>query len=909
MSFFYTNTETSYKDLIVSYIKNGKRDLKTANFKPKLYIKNPSGTFKSIYGENLEERKFDNVSEYKKFIKEYKDTNLEIYGGIAPHYQFIREFFKDTKDFDINSTNIAYFDIEVSSLTKEDRFYGFPEAHIAPIPIVSIAVYSSLHEKMLVLGFKDYTPDKTLFPDMDIEYIKCHDEETLLETFFAYLTNPQTRPDILYGWNSNSFDIPYIHNRAKQIGGEKFVNKLSPVGNVYAVNAMKRVFGQNQGYLKYNITGIPHLDMMDVYRKFSGRMGAYSIALNSVAKYDLNQEKLDYGLSRSIMDMYFDDYQRYISYNIQDTYLLKLIDDKRGLSEKVLGTAIENKCLLNDTLGTTKQWETILYNAYADKGLIIPPKIEQQKMEYTGGYVRDSITGVKKWNMTLDFNSLYPNIMIGMNMSPETILKEYEEGCVVSFNDVYFSGKTQGVLAGTVDDMFTKRKHFQKLMREERANSIIDTTKKYPRNQYRKIYNLIKHTKDINKLLDYLLNRTVNGLDEKETLIAIDIVEQLIQAEKSKEMAKKYDISQYIIKISLNSIYGSSANPYFLFFKPEIASSITAMGQHAIKAVAERLNYVMNKLCGTVGDTYFEYDLTDFSNMTDDELTDFIVMGDTDSCAISFEPYVNKFLKGKTDEEILNHILDIHRDVLTPELDECLNNIQKEFNFYKKTLKLSLETITKKSIFLQKKRYLGHVVWDDGVICLDYNEPHFKIKGVEGIKSSTSEYFQEKFMEFYKLCLLSNNNDEIRNYIKEVEDDYKKRYVMESGKPVRIKNLEKYKCDKKLYKLGTPEATKGALIYNQYIKKFGLEKKYDLLRNEDYAVLLKLLPNSGFTNINKQGIRLSETVICLPSDSVLPPELKLDKHIDTELQFSKFFKNPCLEIMKIMKISPIKFKS
>jgi DNA polymerase elongation subunit (family B) len=846
--FYFTNVECGYKELSVSYIKNGKRDLKNANFQPKLYIKNPNGKFRSIYGEPLEERKFANISEYKKFIKEYKDTNLEIYGNINPQYQFIREFFKDTKDFDLNATNVAYFDIEVSSLTKEDRFYGFPEAHIAPIPIVSIAVYSSLHKKMLVLGFKDYNPDKELFPDMDIEYIKCRDEETLLETFCLYLTNPTTRPDILYGWNSNAFDIPYIHNRMKIIGGEKFVNKLSPVGNVYAVNAMKRVFGQNQGYLKYNITGIPHLDMMDVYRKFSGRMGAYSGALNSVAKYDLNQQKLDYGVSRSIMDMYFDDFQRYISYNIQDTYLLKLIDDKRGLSEKVLGTAIENKCLLNDTLGTTRQWETILYNAYADRGLIIPPKVEHQKMEYAGGYVRDSITGVKKWNMTLDFNSLYPNIMVGMNMSPETILQEYEEGCVTSPNGVYFSGKEQGVLSSEVWRMFNKRKHYQKLSKEERDKGNI-------------------------------------------------------------ELSKKYDVIQYLLKINLNSSYGGCSNPYFLFFKPEIASTITAMGQHAIKAVAERLNHAMNKLCGTIGDTYFEYDLTDFSNMTDEEMTDFIVMGDTDSCAISFEPYVNKFLKGKSDEEILNHILEIHKNILTPELDECLNNIQTEFNFYKHTLKLSLETITKKSIFLQKKRYLGHVVWDDGVICLDEKEPHFKIKGVEGIKSSTSEYFQEKFMEFYRLCLLSTNNDDIRNYIKDVEDDYKKKYVMECGKPVKIKNLEKYKCDKKIYKSGTPEATKGALIYNHYLKRFGLDKKYDLLREDDYASLLKLSPNNGFTNINKQGYKYSETVVCLPSDGMLPPELKLENHVDYDQQFSKFFKNPCLEIMKIMKISPIKFKT
>ena len=507
MSFFYTNVECSYDSIVASFIHNNKRGFKKATFCPKIYTQDPKGECLSIYNEPLVEHSFKNVSEYRKFIKEYEDTNLKLYGNINPSYQFIREHFKDAKEFDLNSVNAVYFDIEVSSLTKEDRYYGFPEAHIAPIPIVSIAVYSSLNNKMNVYGFKDYDVDRVLFPTMDIEYIKCKDEKRLLEMFGTYLTDPKTRPDMLYGWNSNSFDIPYVHNRMNIIGGAKFVNTLSPVGNVYATNAMKRLFGQNQAYLKYNITGIPHLDMMDVYRKFSGRTGAFSASLNSIAKYDLKQEKLDYGLSRSIMDMYFDDFQRYISYNIQDTYLLKLIDDKRGLSEKVLGTALENKCNLVDTLGTTRQWETILYNAYMDKGYITPPKIEQEKMEYVGGYVRDSIIGVKKWNMTLDFNSLYPNIMIGMNMSPETILQEYEVDCVTTPNGFYFNTKQQGVLAGEVENIFKSRKEFQKMMREARNKGETDLANKYDTEKYKKVYDLVLNTENKHKLLELLKNK------------------------------------------------------------------------------------------------------------------------------------------------------------------------------------------------------------------------------------------------------------------------------------------------------------------------------------------------------------------------------------------------------------------
>lgn len=845
MSFFYTNVESNFKDLIVSFINNGKRGIKTAKFSPKAYIKKPDGNFKSIYGELLEEHKFENLREYRKFINEHKDTNLQLYGSVPPQYQFIREFFSEVSQGDINQINTVYFDIEVSSLDKYDRYIGFPEAHIAPIPIVSIAVYSTLHNKMTVWGFGDYDKGNTLFPHINIDYIQCKDEYALLFLFAQYLTNEHTRPDVLYGWNSSSFDIPYIHNRMMKIGGKEFVSKLSPFGNVYATNAMRRMFGKNEAYLKYNITGIPHLDMIDVYRKFSGENCSFSMALNNIAKRDLNEKKLDYGTSRSLMDLYWDDYQRYIDYNIKDTYLLKLIDDKRGLTSKVLSSALTNKCNLVDTLGTTKQWETILYNKYMDKGLITPPKIQHEKIQYDGGYVRDSIIGVRYWNVTFDFKSLYPNIMIGMNMSPETLTNVYEPNCVTTpLEGVYFSKKERGVLAGAVKEIFIQRKEYQKLMKQHFDDEV---------------------------------------------------------------KRKEYDTLQQLCKLDINSIYGASANTFFTFFKADIARAITAMGQYAIKAISANLNGIMNVLCDTKDFTYFDYELDNFSDIQDVE--DFIVMGDTDSCAISFEYYVNKFLKDKSDEEILEHILGVYRDRLVPAIEKCLDEVQSQFNFYEKSLVLQLEGISKKSIFLQKKRYLGHVVYDDGKYYMDKDNPKFKIKGVEGIKSSTSDFFQEKFMEFYKLCLIDGGGDILRGYIKDVEREYLTQNILEMGKPVKANNLSKYKCDKKIYISRTPEATKGSLLYNSLIELGRLESKYNLIREGDNCILLKLHPNSGLYTVNNKGYKISQTCIAVPTDDGLPLEFGLEDHIDLGQQFAKFFKNPCEKILEVMKINPKKIKA
>jgi hypothetical protein len=157
--------------------------------------------------------------------------------------------------------------------------------------------------------------------------------------------------------------------------------------------------------------------------------------------------------------------------------------------------------------------------------------------------------------------------------------------------------------------------------------------------------------------------------------------------------------------------------------------------------------------------------------------------------------------------------------------------------------------------------------------------------------------------------LIDGRGDTLRGYIKDVEREYLTQNILEMGKPVKANNLSKYKCDKNIYISRTPEVTKGSLIYNHYVKLFGLEDKYNLIREGDNCVLLKLLPNSGLYTVNNKGYKISQTCIAVPTDDGIPTEFGLENHIDLGQQVAKFFKNPCEKILEVMQINTTKIKS
>ena len=881
---FYTSVSSSFNGVRLTGVWGGKRFIRESvrGFNPELYIPHHEGMFLGTDGEKLKRLEFETVSEYWKFLKEGREIeNLKMYGEISPEYQFICKHFTGDIKYDKSLMNLTYFDIETASLDPKYRPTNKDIFVLKNQPVVSIALYHSMYDEVVVFGLKPYDKTKSEHTATPITYIECYSEIDLLERFASHITSCKYRPDLLMGWYSSGFDIPYLIARCLTVGGKKLARSLSVFNDYNSFTMPKKT---SVGVFKdteiFTIAGLQHVDLQDAYKQFSGRSVQQSYKLDFIAKRELSRGKLDYG-DMNIFDFYHKDHQKYIDYNILDTYLLKLLDDKIGLSTRIIATAFSNKCNFSDTIGTTKQWDTRLYDNITKMGLIIPYKAEREKVSYVGGYVRDSMLGVHKWVMTKDVTSEYPRCIIMCNMSPETLTTTPDETCARSANGVYFRTDIDGIIAQAAVEIFDKRSSFKKVKSESKRQ--LDLIKQ-EMNERGIVPNLKTKAVNTPDLYNHAFDKGLHTITDSELNQLYADVYEIMQSA---------DVDQYIMKILVNSLYGSLGSRFFRFYHPDIAEAITKTGQYIIKSFAETLNNCMNRINNTKDQSYVEVDIDDPSNNQEvgNIHEDYLVMGDTDSCAISFESYVDNNCQGWSDTDIINEILRLDNEIIQPEIDNTINEIYKELNVKNKGLEFGTETIAKKAVYLVKKHYLGHIVWDEGKFHLDEDNPELKIKGLEGVKSSTSLYFQEKLADFYKIAMLGTQDDAIK-LIDSVKNEYSTLDVEDMGKPIKIRELAKWipqNPDDGIYIKGTHENAKAALIYNHWLHKLGITHDYSEIKEGDAVNLIKL----------REPNLIRERVIAIPN-GIIPKEFMLHNAINLEEQVQKYYIKPVTNILNML---------
>ena len=413
---FYTSVVRFGSNLLFrGYAENGKRIQTKIPFKPTLYVqsdKNQSG-WRGIDGTMVEPMKFDSMKEATEFQKRYEDIpNFKIYGMNNFVSQFIAEVFPTPIKFNRDWVDVCTIDIEVAS----DE--GFPEPEKADHPVIAITIKQP-NSPYRVWGLYDYDAGE------DVIYEKCADEATLLMKFVDHWFRNQ--PDIVTGWNTRFFDIPYLVNRITKTIGEDMVKKLSPWGLVREGNPT--INGKKQQ--EYKLEGIEQLDYLEIFKKFTyntlGQQESYR--LDHIAHVVLGEGKLSYEEHGSLHALYKTDFQKFIDYNIKDVELVEKLDEKLDLISLVLTMAYRGGVNYNDTLGTTNIWDTIIYRILNGRKIAVPPKVEKPKTSYPGGYVKDPQVGSHDWVTSFDLNSLYPNIIVQYNMSPETVMDGF-------YNDV-----------------------------------------------------------------------------------------------------------------------------------------------------------------------------------------------------------------------------------------------------------------------------------------------------------------------------------------------------------------------------------------------------------------------------------------------------------------------------------------
>ena len=636
---FYTNVTRYGNSLLYMGYKGGQRVKQRIPFKPKLYISTskPKTGYQTLDNILVEPIEFDSMKDATEFIKRYEHVDdFTVYGMNNYVSQFIAQKYPEEIKFNRDDISVTTIDIECQS----DQ--GFPEPHLAEWPITAITIKNSKENVYRTWGFNEFNPAD------NVVYIQCKNEAALLHKFLEYWKD--NYPDIVTGWNSIGFDMVYIVNRIRKVYGEEEIKKLSPWGNVKEDNRKDKFTG-NTNYA-YDIMGITQLDYLELYKKFTYvQQEMYS--LNHIAHVELGEGKLSYEDQGSLFSLYKNDYQKFIEYNIKDVELVDRFEEKLGLITLALTMAYRGGVNYRDVLGTTMIWDTIIYRILEQNKVVCPPKIEKSKSDFVGAYVKEPQIGAHDWVVSFDLNSLYPNIIVQNNMSPETVV--------------------DGLVDTSIEHMLRKQ-------------TDIDTT-------YATTPNGARFKKDRQGVIPFVIQKYYEERVEikKEMLKLQQEYESTPTKSLSNKISHLYN-EQMAIKILMNSLYGALGNRWFRYFDQRVAESITMSGQLAILWAERTVNKEMNKLLET-----------------DEE--DYVIAIDTDSLYIRMGELVQKF-NPKNPVKFLDEISKTHFEkVLTDSYQEFADYSGAMSN----RMEMGREVIADKGIWQAKKRYILNVHNSEGV--------------------------------------------------------------------------------------------------------------------------------------------------------------------------------------------------
>ena len=638
---FYTNVIVFGNSVLVRGIKNGERVTSRLKYKPTLFVPVRKQTqYRSLDGKFLTPMVQETIKDAKEFVDQYSNQPGMLYGFTRWPYQWISDNFKGEINWDISKIQVATIDIETESEN------GFPQVDHPIERVNAITLKNHQSKKFVVFGLHDWNTDRD-----DITYIRCNTEDELLQRFIGFWS--ANYPDVITGWNSRFFDIPYLVNRIKVRLGEDEIKKLSPWGSVFNAD----VFRMGRKHTAFDLVGISQLDYLELYQKYT-YSAQESYRLDHIGFVELGKAK-NTNPYETFREWYQKDYQSFIDYNIMDVELVDALEDKMKLIDLQLTMAYYAKCNYNDVYSQVKMWDIIIYNYLREKNIQVPFQVRQEKKEaFAGAYVKDPQIGLHKWVVSFDLNSLYPHLIMQYNISPETIegMSETHPGVdgmlyketvtdhlpdlnqTMTPNGALFSRERHGFLPELLYSMYNERSAFKKKM--------LQVTQEY------------ENTKD----------------------------------PKFKNQIASLQNKQMALKIALNSAYGAVGNQYFRFYDIRIAEAVTYGGQLSIRWIEQALNEYFNEIL-----------------KTEDE--DYVIASDTDSVYITFEKLIDK-LNPKDPVKFLDQICT---DKIEPFIDGKYADLAKYVNAYEQKMVMKREVIADKGIWTAKKRYILNVHNSEGV--------------------------------------------------------------------------------------------------------------------------------------------------------------------------------------------------
>lgn len=770
----------------------------------------------------------------------------------------LTDLYQDSDDVAKNH-RVLFFDIEVEKVNGE-----FANIERANGVINAIGCYAQAKDEYVVfLLDRDGRMDSQRQVKNET-VVTFASEAELLESFIAYYSD--YAPTILTGWNICQFDIPYLYRRLSIVLDDDTANMLSPIGMIKYSNLRRQ----------YQIAGVSSLDYFEMYQKFTfARRPSYR--LHDIGMYEVNMGKIEY--EGTLDDFYKNDLEGFIEYNLQDVRIVVALDRKMKLIDLVKNISHVGHTQYEDYKYSSKYIEGTILVYLHRKGIVVPNKRPEgreefdQKLEdddegFTGAFVKPPMPGLYDWVYNLDLQSLYPSIIMTLNISPETKI-----GYVTNWNVEQF-------IKNSITSYHIKIDNTNVDMNRDELVEFIES------NRFMLSSNGVLYRSDKTGVIPEILDVWFNQRVEYKALM------KKYKKEGNDELADYYDRRQHVQKILLNSIYGVLGLPIFRFYDLDNALAVTATGQDVIKTSAKFLStqYVKRGAKPKSESWLFEYrkvldEELKKGRLTREDVTklmdpnDHCIYIDTDSVYFSAVPLANDV------SDMKHFTVELARD-MEAELNEFYNVMSRKLFFCRENHRFVIkgEAVCETAFWVAKKRYAMKKVYDleSGI---DMEKAKQAVKGLDTVRSSFPPAFQKIMSECLDAILNKKDKTVIDGMILNFRSMLSTMPFEAVARNTGVKNISEFDDRKvrgfKSFEKSTSAHVKACIAYNRWLRQHKVDKAYGTIKDGDKI-------KWTYLKTNDYGI---EAIALKGYDD--PPDLVefVKNHIDYDMLFENELKN------------------
>ena len=814
---------------VVERSTQGARQYKEFPVRYTFYYEDPRGKFQSIYGDPLSRIVCKST---KDFHKETKINNSKkLYeADINPVVSCLSENYLNQ---DAPKLNVAFWDIEVDF--DPERGYASPDD--AFMPITAIAVHLQWLDTLVCLAI----PPKGMTVEHAQELVKdfpnthiFDNEADLLDTFLNLIQDA----DVLSGWNSEGFDMPYTVNRITKVLSKDDTRRLC-LWDQYPKKREYEKYGKTA--VTYDLTGRVHMDSLELYRKYTYEE-RHTYRLDAIGEMEIGESKTVY--EGTLDQLYNNDFRKFVEYNRQDCALLNKLDQKLKFLDLANKLAHECTVLLQTTMGAVAVTEQAIINECHRRGMQVPnrnKKDEDEDAGAAGAYVAYPKEGIHDWIGSLDINSLYPSAIRALNMGPETIVGQLRQTMTEEhIKSQIAKGKS---FAAAWEGIFGSLEYSAVMNKEIGTEITIDWENgESDLLSAAEVYKLIFESHQSlmisanGTIFTYEKEGIIPGLlarwyKERKEMQA-KLKESITAGNKIEE--EYWDKRQLVKKINLNSLYGAILNPHCRFFDKRIGQSTTLTGRQIAKHMAAKVNEIVTGEFNHVGKA--------------------IIYGDTDSCYFSAYRTLKKDIEAGAIPWTKETVITLY-DQIGNEVNNTFPSLMLEaFHCPKnrgEVIKAGREIVASKGLFITKKRY-AVLYYDKEGKRQDVNDKPGKIKamGLDLKRSDTPEFIQNFLSDVLEMVLTGGEEDKVLDFISAFRTEFKVRPGWEKGSPKRANNITEYQNkEAKQGKANMPGHVRASINWNTLKRMFN--DKYSMgITDGAKVIVCKLKDNPmGFTSV------------------------------------------------------------